>query len=548
MTRWPPRIAKIRSRWKEAAAGDLLEAQLALDQGNPAAASAAFDAALKKDPNNKMVLFWKAQLDSRIGAAPEAARTLEEIVKERPTKELDTGLTLTAAAESALANLAFANGDLDTAIGRFEDLRNGGTGTLSRTDRWQLVAAYVAKGQWDTAKQEMNALLNDLKSPPTNDERVGAADIYRRQGDLAAAQAQLDYVLKVNPNHPAAVVTQASMLADAKKLDAAAALLRKTIADSGEKPHPVFFLMLAAVENRMPPADTAGTRAWPLIDQGLAVQPDAVELVEGPVPARPPDRRRQGGGGVCRSQGQGRGDNDDLRRLLVEVSVEQKDFAGAERIAPHAAQEEPQGFGVASNLVRLALIQATEAASRNDDAQRRASEDKAAALLREFRAQFPGDLAFVRHRVRPGHAPRRPDSRSGADPGDGQDRQELDRRPAHPRLTLRRPGTNPRGRRCLRRGARAEPPAAECPAPVGTDPPEAGRGRRGAPPGQACARRRQGPARRPSPPGQGPGRAARHRQPGGGPPVPGDRAPGRRRSRSSLPSPTPITRAPRSRC
>ena len=63
-------IAKIRSRWKEAAAGDLLEAQLALDQGNPAAASAAFDAALKKDPNNKMVLFWKAQLDSRIGAAP----------------------------------------------------------------------------------------------------------------------------------------------------------------------------------------------------------------------------------------------------------------------------------------------------------------------------------------------------------------------------------------------------------------------------------------------------------------------------------------------
>ena len=63
-------IAKIRSRWKEAAAGDLLDAQLALDQGNPAAASAAFDAALKKDPNNKIVQFWKAQLDSRTAPRP----------------------------------------------------------------------------------------------------------------------------------------------------------------------------------------------------------------------------------------------------------------------------------------------------------------------------------------------------------------------------------------------------------------------------------------------------------------------------------------------
>ena len=266
-------IAKIRSRWKEAAAGDLLEAQLALDQGNPAAASAAFDAALKKDPNNKMVLFWKAQLDSRIGAAPEAARTLEEIVKERPTKELDTGLTLTAAAESALANLALASGDLDSAIDRFEDLKNGGAAALGRADRWQLVAAYVAKGQWDTAKQEMNALLTDLKSPPTFDERVGAADIYRRRGDLAAAQAQLDLVLKVNPVHPAAVITQASLLADGKKLDAAAALLRKTIADSGEKPHAVFFLLLAAVENRMPPADTAGARRWPSSTRGWRCSP-----------------------------------------------------------------------------------------------------------------------------------------------------------------------------------------------------------------------------------------------------------------------------------
>ena len=283
-------IAKIRSRWKEAAAGDLLEAQLALDQGNPAAASAAFDAALKKDPNNKMVLFWKAQLDSRIGAAPEAARTLEEIVKERPTKELDPGLTLTAAAESALANLAFASGDLDSAIDRFEDLKNGGAGALGRADRWQLVAAYVAKGQWDTAKQEMNALLNDLKSPPTNDERVGAADIYRRRGDLAAAQAQLDLVLKVNPVHPAAVITQASMLADAKKLDAAAATAPQ---DHRRQRREAARRLLPVARGRREPDAPGRHRRRPRAGRhrpGARGAAPRARAGQGPVPARPPDR------------------------------------------------------------------------------------------------------------------------------------------------------------------------------------------------------------------------------------------------------------------
>ena len=110
-------IAKIRSRWKEAAAGDLLEAQLALDQKNLAAAAAFFDAALKKDPNNKLVQFWKAQLDSRTGSASEAARTFEAIARERPVKEVDSGLSLMSAAQSALANLALENGDIDAAIG-----------------------------------------------------------------------------------------------------------------------------------------------------------------------------------------------------------------------------------------------------------------------------------------------------------------------------------------------------------------------------------------------------------------------------------------------
>ena len=90
--------------------------------------------------------------------------------------------------------------------------------------------------------------------PRTNDERVRAAHLYHQHGDEAAAEAQLAAVLKVNPAHPAAVVTQAYLLAEGKKLDLAATLLRQAIAGTaaraGEKPPAVFYLMLAAIENQ----------------------------------------------------------------------------------------------------------------------------------------------------------------------------------------------------------------------------------------------------------------------------------------------------------
>ena len=104
---WRPRpatIAKIRTRWSEAATGDILDGQLALKKGNVPSAREFFTQALKKDPDNKVVQFWKAQLDSRTGAVTEAAKTLEDLVKNRPSKEIDQGVSLMSAAQSALAN------------------------------------------------------------------------------------------------------------------------------------------------------------------------------------------------------------------------------------------------------------------------------------------------------------------------------------------------------------------------------------------------------------------------------------------------------------
>ena len=61
-------IAKIRTRWKESATGDVLSAQLELKRGHTTQALEHFDAALKKDPNNKIVQYWKAQLDGQTGS------------------------------------------------------------------------------------------------------------------------------------------------------------------------------------------------------------------------------------------------------------------------------------------------------------------------------------------------------------------------------------------------------------------------------------------------------------------------------------------------
>ena len=219
----------------------------------------------RRDPDNKIVQFWKAQLDSRTGSVPEAAKALEELVKNRPTKEVDTGVSLMSAAQSALANLSLQTGNLDDAIRRFEELkRNSQSGTLSRSDRWQLITAYVAKGQWPVARRELAAILNDTKNPPTDDERVRGANLYRQHKDEATALALLDYVLQGQSHEPGAVVMRSFIFLKARKYDEAAGLLRKGIELTGQgsqKPPAVFYLMLAVVENEMPPLATANKRA-----------------------------------------------------------------------------------------------------------------------------------------------------------------------------------------------------------------------------------------------------------------------------------------------
>ena len=194
-------------------------------------------------------------------------------------------MTLMSAAQSALANLALQRGDFDDAIRRFEELkRNSETGTLSRSDRWQLITAYVLKGQWPVAKRELAAILNDTKTPPTDDERVRGANFYRQHKEDAAALAQLDYVLKVNPANPGAVVTRSFIFLRAKKFDEAAGILRKaielTVREAGQAAGGLLPDAGGGRERDAAGRTTAGKRAATVLEQGLAIQPNSVELVQ----------------------------------------------------------------------------------------------------------------------------------------------------------------------------------------------------------------------------------------------------------------------------
>ena len=262
----------------------MLEAQLSLKRGQVAKAIDQFEAALKKDPGNKIVQLYKAQLDGETGAVAEATKSLEAIVRDKPLKEVDPGTTLMSKAQSVLASLSMRTGAFDDAIRRFEELKHSDqNGTLTRTDRWQLVTAYVARGHWPRAKREIAALLNDPKNPPTDGERVRGANFYRQQGEDAPALAQLDYVLQVNPTNTDAVVTRSYILLKGKQFDQAGAILRNAVEllkQKQEKPPGVFYVMLAAVENDRPPAATALDRAIAVIDSGLEIRPEELELVQ----------------------------------------------------------------------------------------------------------------------------------------------------------------------------------------------------------------------------------------------------------------------------
>lgn len=386
-------IGKVRARWKEAALPDLLDAQLAMSRNEPRAALGFLDAALKKDPSNKLALFWKAQLDNRAGDPAEAARIYESLAREKSGKEIDEGLSLANAANWALATLALENQDPDAAISRLEGLlKDGLTTQLDRPVRWQLVTARAAKGQWPAAKAEIEALL---KSPrTTNEERVRAANLHRLNNEPDRAQAILDAVLKADPTLTSAAALRAYLLAD-KHPDQAAALLRKTLA-AGKQPTSIH-LMLAALENGLSPTE-GPKKALAVVDDALKTDPDAIELVQ----ARYRLLRISGDPSAAIAYVTQRAEGDDpkgrFRRFLVDVLRDEGRYADAAAVLRALMKETPDDPALAEMLVRMIGLQAMTAKAdpaRGDHKSAKALDDEANTLLHEFRTRFPNHLAFL---------------------------------------------------------------------------------------------------------------------------------------------------------
>lgn len=389
-------IAKVRERWKESSTGDVLDAQLALKRGYIADAVGFFDAALKKDPGNKMVQFWKAQLASRTGAVADAARTFETLVKDKAVKEVDPGLTLMAAAQSALANLSLRTGYYEDAIRRFEELkRSNENGKLATADFWQLITAYDNRGEWPTAKAKIAALLDDAKNPPSDEDRVRGADFYAQHGDRELALAQLDLVRRKNPTHVQAVVTLADVLRKSKEADKAKGVLHRAIdltSQQGQAPA-VFYLMLAVVENQTPPAGTAIKRAIAALDLGLNRTPDAYELVRAKYSAIAASGDRKAALEFVEEKVK-QFPKGPFRRFLVEVLGDQGSYARAEELLKDLRQEAPDDSNLAVALAKVVAIQAELARSQGAVDRYRELDARAESMIREYRARFPSELAL----------------------------------------------------------------------------------------------------------------------------------------------------------
>ncbi len=390
-------IRRIKLRWKDAATSDLLDAQLALSRNDVAGASNYYESALKKDPNNKLVQFYKAQLDGRTD--PEgASKVFQSLAHDKSVKEIDSGFSLVAAAQSAIASMALESGDLDTAIARYREMLKDATNpAVIRSIRWQLVAAQAAKKEWPAARAEMISLLNDPKSPTTNEERIRAASYFRFNKEDAAALAQADEVLKSDPTYPGAVVTRAEILARTNKhADAISTIRRATESTKvAGKPVPaVLYLMLAAVESTAPPTDTGFARALTVLDQGLAEQPDAVELVQAKCRVLTITQGFKAGAAFisARAQSDPKG---PWRQLLLTTYRDHNDFAAAEQVASDIVKADPADAGTAATQIQMIAAQVAEAIARSDRVEASRLDEKTAMLIDQDRTRFKNDPTFL---------------------------------------------------------------------------------------------------------------------------------------------------------
>ncbi|RUL88404.1 tetratricopeptide repeat protein [Tautonia sociabilis] len=385
-------VATIRRRWPEAASADLLDAQLCLARRDFPGASRFLQHALQKDPSNKVALFWKAQLDSRSGSPAKAAEVLKALLEGDPVKELGDGLSLSTAAEWSLAALSMEHKDFDDAIARLESIaQDDRAGALGRAARWKLIAARSRKGQWQDARKELIALLNEPES--TIDERVQAADLFRANGEEEVAEKLLDQVLDRVPAHSGAVVAKAFLLGERDQEAEAVTLLRSAI-DQAEQP-PAVYLLLAALASKGDASHEAIAEIRTTLEEGLQAHPESTDLVRTIYELI----RRSEGVDAALAFAEDRADSettegDRFRRLLAEFYIREERFEEAESLISKLLEANPKDALLAEGLIGVVSSQAILASRRDDRERERELNARTLKLVQQFREEFPDNLRF----------------------------------------------------------------------------------------------------------------------------------------------------------
>jgi tetratricopeptide (TPR) repeat protein len=384
-------VETIRARWPEASAADLLDAQLAIARRDLPGASRSLDAALKKDPSNKVALFWKAKLDSQGGSPARAAEAFQAILRDRPIKELGDGLSLSSAAEWSLAALSMENRDFDAAISQLESIvQRDGANSIERPARWRLVAARAEKGEWPEAKKELIALLNEPDS--TIDERVQAADFFRQNGETALAGKLVDQVLDRDPGHSGAVVLKAFLLDEEGRTEEATGLLRGAI-QRKEQPAAVY-LMLAAFSAEGDASDESVAEVRSTIEDGLEVHPKSIDLMRTLYELIRKSEGVDAALAFAEAKANGESDGNQLRRLLVDLYTREGRLDDAESLVESLLKQEPKNARLASGLITIVSSKAIKAAREARRQEEIELNGQTLALLQDFREQFPDDLRF----------------------------------------------------------------------------------------------------------------------------------------------------------
>ncbi len=392
---WPAAervIAEIRGRWPEAASADLLEAQLNLARKDFNAARESLQSALKRDPSNKVALYWQAQLDGFTGSTSRAQETLEAIVRQEPVKQLSADLSLMTAAQYSLASLAMERDDFDGAITQLREvLASEQAGSLERSARWSLITALAEQGNDAEARTE---IVEILKEPDvTLDEYIRAAEFFRKIGEPKIARSLLDRVFEHTTYEPAALVVSAYLFVEDDRAIEATQQLEDAVQNS-EQPATVYLLLAGLKSDDNDPVGSAGA-VRQVLEEGIQAHPDSIDLVRMMYRLILENDGEDAALGFARDRARIDGPSQEsFQRFLIEANLTLNRLDKAEALTLELLQENPEDPTLAASVIGIEATRAIQAARRNDREAERASNAKTERLILQYRDQFPTDPRF----------------------------------------------------------------------------------------------------------------------------------------------------------